>query len=113
MHKKHTHGSNSNDSFEKRFPFDRKNPLGFTVAIALESFALWLGFCFSASMATFGIGIYLFVMTFTKLIKESLYEINRSATKKNGQALAREQFLDFIQFQSEEKQLSEHEIAFD
>lgn len=97
----------------KRSPFDRKNPLGFTLTIALESFVIWLGFCLAASVATFAIGNYLYAIAFTKLIRSSLHEINRSAEKKNDRARAMKQLVEFIQFQSESKQLSKPIKAFD
>lgn len=86
-----------------RLPFDWKNPFGFIIAIVLESIGIWFGVSFTACLVTFGIGSYLFEITFTKIIKRSLRNINHSAKKKKSKIELMKQLSDYIEHQTAEK----------
>lgn len=90
----------------KRLPFVWRNPLGFSVAIAIQytmmSYAAMIGACIIA----FAFGFYLYTTAMTKCIQGSLFHINRSAQSKNNRKNIHEQLAEFIRFHSRVKQLS-------
>lgn len=88
-------------------PFDWKNLPGYLVAFVIQSTIVWHNFCFTACLVTFGIGMFLFVITITKDIKFCLHQVNKKAKNKNHQLDANKKLSKFIESFSLAKQLSD------
>lgn len=93
--------------FHCSLPFNYKNPIGYTIAIAIQSTVLFHNMHFTSSMANFGIGSFLSAIALTKDLKYTLCRINESAKKKRNPTLAIENFSDFIELESTAKRLSQ------
>lgn len=76
------------------------------MAAMLEFFVLFHNLHFTSSMANFGIGSYLYVMTMAGDIEGTLSRINESAKKKRNRISTVEKFTGFIELESTAKKLS-------
>lgn len=90
----------------QRLPFDWQNPMGFSIAIALQFIfifnAAFAGICF----AVFSIGMCLILIFATDDIKNGLKSLNQSVKNKQKRTKIWNQFTQIIQFHSKTKQLS-------
>lgn len=90
----------------QRYPFDSKTPTGFLVAYFLESIVASHVVIIVTVLTSFGVNTYIFSIAMTNYLKGFLRHISKDAKiEKNRLATAKE-FTDFIEFQSEAKQLS-------
>lgn len=89
-----------------RFPFDWKNPIGYSCAVILEYLMTACIANFVGSLAILGISTYLMGAAINKDIRRNLHSINDNTEIKKNRLIIIEQFSDFIQIHSMAKQLS-------
>lgn len=89
-----------------RFPFDVKNPCGYTIAVALEYIfttnALFMVLC----LLGFAFGTCLTLISLAKDITCDVSNFNESARVKDDHSKIVKQFSQLIDFHSDAKQLS-------
>lgn len=85
----------------QRFPFDLKNPIGYTLALILQYIMLMCMLYSVACLLSIGFGAYVLIITVTEDIKINMTTIHTEEThlKIVGQ------FLDTIEIHSSAKQL--------
>lgn len=94
-----------------RFPFDWQNPFGFLVAIALQYALTTYTFMIASPIIAMAIASHLYAIALSKVIKGSIFFINRSAqAKKTDQSICLEQIVEFLELHSSAKQLSRKSI---
>lgn len=89
-----------------RFPFDSKQPMGYTIAITLQ---ILLGMCLctiTAVCIAVGFGTFLLTISMTKDIKDDLILINKIAKIKKNRTPALKQLTELIRYHSKAKQLA-------
>lgn len=91
-----------------RFPFDWKNPLGYSIAIAVQYITAAYGLLFLASLVIFGMVTFFFANALIKDINGLLQTINKNAKVKKNRDRILKQLLEFIQYHSDVKQLCNH-----
>ena len=89
-----------------RFPFDDKNLLGYSIAFVLEYVMLAYLIFFIMCIISFGIGSYYLVISLTNDLKGQLDLINEHLQTKRNRLQAIKEMYEFIQFDSDTKQLS-------
>lgn len=98
---------------ETRFPFDTKNPIGFTIASAIEYFMCVNLTFFVMCIMVVAIGPSLALISITKDMKCCLKSLDNCARTKENHIKIIRQFNEFIQFHSNAKQLSSNwEFSF-
>lgn len=90
----------------RRFPFDRKNPIGYLAAVSLQFIMSTYGFALVANMSCFGIGCYFFALTLTDDLKNILKSINKISKIKKKRSEIAAKLTEFIKIHSMAKQLS-------
>lgn len=89
-----------------RFPFEWRNPIGYTVAVSLQCIVITYTFFTMMTMLVIGIASYSFGISLTEDLKYILHSIEeKSKLRKNRPYLYR-QFIEFIILQSDTMQLS-------
>lgn len=92
----------------ERFPFNWQNPFGFSIAIAMQYAMLTYEFAIAAPLLSVPIASYLYGIALNKIIKGSLFAINRSIrAEKTDQFSFLKQIVEFIDVHSSANQLSE------
>lgn len=91
---------------KRRFPFDSKTPIGFTIAIIIQFALISYGAMIGACFMNLQIGSFLYTVAMAKCLKSSLLSINKKAHCKARQALIPPQMIESLQFHSRLKQLS-------
>lgn len=91
-----------------RFPFGTKNPFGYIVATVLQYIIVVYAFSVLSSLATLGIGAFLFAVLATKDIIQSMKSIDKSAMSEKRQSKTFKRFSDFILIHSTVKQFSNY-----
>lgn len=86
-----------------RYPFDWRNPFGYSIAFTLQYITLAYVFQFIALIASMGIGVFLLTISMVKDLKYTAKALNKFNKNKS---LSLEQFYEFIQYYSIVKQLS-------
>lgn len=88
-----------------RYPFDWRNPFGFSMALAtlyvMLSYILQVGTCAIA----LGMGLYLYAIAMSECIKQNLLAISQCCRSKteSDKKLVWEQFIEYIGFDSSAK----------
>lgn len=81
-----------------RFPFEVKNPIGYSIAFGIEyamfSYAMKIG----ASVIAFAFGSFIYAIADSKYIKKNLIAISQSCHAKTEQKRIWEQLIEFIEF---------------
>lgn len=95
-----------------RFPFNTNNPIGFLIACGIQYV-----FIFNLAVATMGIMVIaitpnLILTSIAEDMKSNLDTLNRSAKSKQNADEFIQQFIKFIQFHSNAKQLSASQFSF-
>lgn len=94
-------------SINQRFPFDTKNPVGFSVAIVIQYIqsicSMVATDCFT--VCVFGTSALIFPLT--KDMKNDLEAININAKRKRTRSKIVSQFAQFVQFHAKLIQLSQ------
>lgn len=88
-------------------PFDWKNPCGFLAAIAILYGMLTCVALIGGSVLILAIGFYIYQLAVSKCIKENLCAIEESSRIKTERQLIRGQLIEFIEFHTKAKQLSD------
>lgn len=91
--------------FSFRFPFDCKNPVGYTVGYAIECTTYWSTF-FWISSCVACLGIVAFLLALAKDLTNVLRSIQKNIKTKNNRLNAIKQLHKFIQFHSTIKEFS-------
>lgn len=91
-------------------PFNWMNLPGYLTVFVIQSIMVWHNLCFTACLVTFGIGVFLFVITVTEDIKSSLRQINTKAKRNKHQLDANKELSQFIECFSVAKQLSSKNV---
>lgn len=95
------------DNFEIcRFPFDWKNPIGFTFAITITHIFSVFVMTFIAQIMSIGIGSNLCLVSLTKDIKRVLHRTNQSGKVSSNHHEAMKNIAEYVQFHSKAKELS-------
>lgn len=90
-----------------RFPFDAKDPMSYTLTVAIE-FSLAFNNCFSiTSVLVVVIAPCMILISTADDIKYGLSVLNTSARTKESKFKITQQLNQFVQFHSKIKQLSE------
>ena len=85
-------------SFDKRFPFDWKNPIGYFIAVLLQIHIVSIPFRYVAPFASLGIAALLFSCSMAKDVKNDIDAINESAQLERSREYIFEQLSELIQF---------------
>lgn len=87
-----------------RFPFEVKNPCGYTIAVTLEYIftinVLFIVLC----LLSFAFGTCLTLISLAKDIKYEMHSLNENASAKDGQLKIVKQFSELIDIHSDAKQ---------
>lgn len=87
-------------------PFEWKNPIGYTIAVILESMVAFNLLYFMACFLSIPLGSYFFVNSNNGLMKNDLESINKMANDKKSASDIFEPFSRFIRSYAETKQLN-------
>lgn len=80
-----------------RLPFDWKNPLGYSLAIPIEFFGLYLANRYLACFLLFAFGEFLFALAFCKDMLNSLHTINENGKAKRAEPhIIKRKLIEFI-----------------
>lgn len=90
-----------------RFPFDTKQPLGYSVASILQFLFTSCIFTITAVCVAVGLGTFLLAISLTKDIQNDFILINKNAKSKRKRGHALKQLSELIQYHASAKQLSE------
>lgn len=90
----------------RRFPFDTKNPIGYSLAMLDESLMGLYALSALISLATIAIDCFLYVTTMAKDMIRMLNDVKRNTKVKNDRPRILGQICEFIEFHSSVKQLS-------
>lgn len=94
----------------KRFPFDWKNPIGYTAAYGIECAMGGQEFLLSSCLACLGVVAFLLGMAMTKDLRNILFTIQKNNKAKRNRSHGVKKLYQFIEFHSIPKQLSFEEI---
>lgn len=89
-----------------RFPFNRKNLIGYLITVALEFIVIKYFAFFMGSVAALGVGSYLVVAALVRDTYYCLQLINTSSEDKKNRSKAVKSLAEFIEMQSMLKKLS-------
>lgn len=92
-----------------RLPFDWKNPYGYVIIFIMDYITAFYVMSIMVCQTSLIIGSYWLLISLAKDLSRDLYKIN--ATKMNRLQFKRE-IINFIQYQSDAKRLSEHWFPF-
>lgn len=93
--------------FIVRFPFDVKNPIGYTMAVILEYLLAFNVDLFAMCIMVIAIGSSVTLISVTQDLNVSLKNLDKSAMMKDSPLEIVQQFNEFIRFHSNAKQLSD------
>lgn len=94
------------------YPFDPKTLIGFFVAFIIQSIVLWYVFMVCTVLICFGINTFIFGISITNFLENALHHTNGIAKVKKNRLAAVNKLTNFMEFQSEGKQLSFCRIYF-
>lgn len=94
--------------FTQRFPFDWKNPIGYSVAVAQQLHIVLLSLQYINTFFCLEFGGLLFTFSLVKDIKGDLHRFNRVAKNKKSQSkiACMKQLAQLIRFHADIKELS-------
>lgn len=95
-----------NLKFLTRFPFNWKNPIGFTFAISIQYVINITTLIIGKCIGVFLFGTCVVLMLLTNDIKRGLQSINKNAGLKKQRFRIQKQLHELIQFHSSTRQLS-------
>lgn len=90
----------------RRFPFDAKSPLGFSIALTFQFTILSYAVVIAGCVIALAIGSYSYGVVLSKALKVSLNSINRHVRRKKNEICILDEIIEFVQFHSRGKQLS-------
>lgn len=96
----------SNHPILYRLPFDSKTPIGYLISIIFQSIVAAYHFYFDATIAYFGIGAYLFLLSLTKDIKANLNSTNKKSKIQRPHLRNVNQMCAIVKIYSSTRQLS-------
>ena len=89
-----------------RFPFDWKNPIGYLIACTLQFILLIYLFHAAAFCVSIEIASYLLLISLTKDIKNTVYDMNSSQSDTKLRSTFLKQICEFVQFHANAKRLT-------
>lgn len=93
-----------------RLPYDWKNPLGYSVAVAIQAVTAIYGLLFLVSLASVGTTTFFFTKALIRDINGLLRNINKNTKIEKQHGCILKQFSEFIQYHSDVKQLCKSQI---
>lgn len=90
----------------QRFPFNWRNPFGYSIAVCVEYFVCTYILIFVSCIISLGIGPFLLVTTITEDIENNAHVINECGENENTASQTLEKLSAFIQSYLSAKQLS-------
>lgn len=92
--------------FTQRFPFDSRNPFGYSLAVLLQLEILNFSLHYICTFFCLGFAGLLFEFSFVKDLKGDLNKFNKIAKRKKSQAHCTKHLTEFIRFYIDAKELS-------
>lgn len=89
-----------------RFPFDSKNPVGFSVAVVLQIIIIGYPLRFLACYASLALGAYMFAIAFVKDILDDLKSLNDNLKATSPESDVYKKLCEVIHVHSGGKQLN-------
>lgn len=89
-----------------RVPFNWKSPIGFLIAMTVQCTIITYMAMIGACVLAVAIGSYFYTMAASKCIKENLFTVTENCRDKSKRKLIRVQLIEFIDFHTQVKQLS-------
>lgn len=96
----------------RRFPFDYKTPIGYSVAMFVEGMVGLCGLIVISSVVSLAIDCFIYVTSATKDMLRMLEVVNKYAEVKNDRPRIFKQLSEFIESHSELRQLSDCGLHF-
>ena len=95
-----------------RLPFDWKNPIGYSVAVAIEFHLAAAMVHYVECFLVFGFAALLYIFSVVKDIQNDLNQFNETAKLKKLQSDCLEQLNGFIRAHAKIKELSSKNLSF-
>lgn len=95
-----------------RLPFDWKNPMGYTCAVAVQYMVGVCMFSIIGNLLSLGFGSFLFAVRATTDITANLELINKCVKTKRHRKKVLKYLADFVQYHADVKELSKFRVHF-
>lgn len=96
----------------RRFPFDYKTPIGYTIAISIVGMVAFSALIVTSCVVSLAIDCFIYVTAGTKDMIVMLEDVNKYAEFKNDRPRIFKQLCEFIEPHSELRQLSDCNLHF-
>lgn len=96
----------------ERFPFDWKNPTGYSVVVLFQLVIAYFGLCFVAGLMCLAIGTFVIALTLTKDVRNDLNLINESVKSEQPLSNVLKQLTEFVRAHSHGKQLRKYTVQY-